>query len=337
MTFAERAEHSRSERLPPPSNVIAASLLRSATLFFNFVILRGWRESDVLEEHSYHGVVVCCGGAGLRRPSLSITNTGLDASGNWTWNVFVTPTGGSSLAVELGLRETFAGQQIIAAQYECDAARLGHAESGHADLQLGSTDVDGDYVGLQVNPQPDADDEIFAAIGSAIQANATQTQLLSIKTLGPTNTRLTPSLQLLGKHGTGSVNGRIAEGLGTPAGTNYSNFSGTATRTVKLGDANLDGNAGLLDLDTLGLNFNVDDNARTWTHADFNGDKDVGLLDLDILGQNFGQSGGVNTPLNIVGVAGGAGSLGGSVVPEPSTIALLMLGFGAVCTLRKRR
>jgi hypothetical protein len=110
-----------------------------------------------------------------------------------------------------------------------------------------------------------------------------------------------------------------------------------ATRTVKLGDANLDGNAGLLDLDTLGLNFNVDDNARTWTHADFNGDKDVGLLDLDILGQNFGQSGGSNTPLNIVGIAGGAGSLGGVAVPEPSTIALLMLGFGAVGSLRKRR
>ena len=69
-------------------------------------------------------------------PALSITNTGLDATGNWTWNVIVTPTGGSSLAVELGLRETFAGSQLVSAAMPMTP--LGYTESGHEDLQLGS-------------------------------------------------------------------------------------------------------------------------------------------------------------------------------------------------------
>ena len=118
-----------------------------------------------------------------------------------------------------------------------------------------AADVDGDFVGLQTNA---ASTKSSLRFGSAIQASPTRQQLLTIKTLGPIDTRRTTSLQLLGKYGTGGMNGRIAEGLGTPPGTNYSNFSGTATRTVVLGDVNLSWRCVPVtgaDLGILALNF----------------------------------------------------------------------------------
>jgi len=283
-------------------------------------------------------------------PSLSITNTGLDATGNWTWNVLVTPTGGSSLAVELGLRESFAGSQFVSATI--GPAPWDTPNPGTKIFTWEAMDVDGDFVGLQSNA---ALDEIFLAYGSAIQAAATQTQLLTIKTKGPTTTQLTTSLQLLGKYGAGGTNGRIAEGLGTPPGTNYSNFSGTATRSVVPGNANFTNDGvggaavGLADLQIVASNLNKFPGvAKFWNNGDFNGAADgvggaeVGLADLQVVASCLNRntaacSGAVNTPLNVVGVAGGAGSVGGASVPEPTSAGLAFLGLVGLCSLVRRK
>jgi hypothetical protein len=48
-------------------------------------------------------------------PTLGIRNTGLDANGNWTWEVRIAPSGTDTpLATEIGLQETTAGAQVIA-------------------------------------------------------------------------------------------------------------------------------------------------------------------------------------------------------------------------------
>ncbi len=270
-------------------------------------------------------------------PSLTISNGGLDGSGNWIWNVTVTPTAASTpVAVELGLRETTAGSQLLTATKNAtnfDTDNPGTVIFGWETL----TDVDpgagvnNKPVGLQTNA---ATDEIFAALGSIDFATLQANEVVVIKTAGPIDTRLGTTLQVLGKYGTGSVNGRVAEITGASA-LNYSNFSGSASRTVLAGDANLSGGVTGADLATLAANFGQA-GSFNWSGGDFNGSTsgtEVTGADLAILAAAFGSSGGTNTPLTINGVAGGAGSSLGSV-PEPASIALfglaLLAGMGFV-------
>ncbi|MEM7681867.1 MAG: dockerin type I domain-containing protein [Planctomycetota bacterium] len=76
------------------------------------------------------------------------------------------------------------------------------------------------------------------------------------------------------------------------------------------GDANGDGAVDLLDFDVLAQNFGQP-TAGGASAGDFNGDGVVDLLDFDLLSQNFGNS----SPGN---------------VPEPASLALLLLGGAAV-------
>ena len=81
----------------------------------------------------------------------------------------------------------------------------------------------------------------------------------------------------------------------------------------KQAPANMDGTVDLLDLDILGANFGGPGDSST---GDANGDGVVDLLDLDILGANFGES------------------LTGTAVPEPTTLAMLVLT--GLVALRRR-
>lgn len=275
-------------------------------------------------------------------PSLTISNGGLDSSGNWIWNVSVTTSAaGTPVAAELGLRETTTGSQVVSAAKNAtnfDTDNPGTVIFGWETL----TDVDPGAgtnnrpVGLQTNLPTD---EIFAALGSIDFASVGPHEILTVKTAGPsTTTSLSTSMEVLGKYGTGSVNGRLAEITGSSA-LNYSNFAGSVTRTTVAGDANLsNGVAGttaavtLSDLTILATNLNKP-GSFTWAQGDFNGTtggaSEVSLADLTALATNLNKTnvvGTANNSITINGVAGGSGASVGAV-PEPASIAMAGLAL----------
>jgi hypothetical protein len=79
-----------------------------------------------------------------------------------------------------------------------------------------------------------------------------------------------------------------------------------------MGDFNLDGKVGLLDLAVLGDGYNGSDG---WAWGDANGDGTIGILDLGLLGDNYGFN--------------------RSAIPEPMTMSLLAIG--ALGMLKRRR
>lgn len=292
------------------------------------------------------GLLCVIASPALAVPQLSISNGGLNASGNWIWNVTITPSAsGTPLAAELGFRETTAGSQLLTAVTTpaiWDTVNPGEKIfTWEAEVDVDPTAVvNMKPEGLQVNTTLD---EIFSALGSIDLTSGTAVQYLTVTTAGPTSSNLSTTLAVLGKHGTGGTNGRIAEITGTAA-TNYSNFTGSATRTAFDGDANLSGGVTGADLATLAANFGKAGNF-SWSDGDFNGSTggtgEISGADLATLAANFGKNGGVNTPLTVVGVAGGAGAAlgGGSAVPEPASIALCGLAMltGIGLTMRRNR
>jgi hypothetical protein len=237
------------------------------------------------------------------------------------------------MAVELGFRETSASELASATK---NATNFDTDNPGTQIFTWETlTDVDPGAgtnmrpVGLQTNL---ATDEVFAALGSIDFADATAKQVLTIVTDGPTASSLTTSVQLLGKYGTGGVNGRVAEITGGSA-LNYSNFAGTATRTVVGGDATVDGDVDFDDVLVMSPNFNGTTTAG-WAGADFTGDGNVNFDDVLVMSPNFGQTGtGTNTPIDIDGVAGGAGAV---AAPEPSSVMMIVLGSLLVALARRR-
>jgi hypothetical protein len=286
-------------------------------------------------------------------PQLNVSNGGLDANGNWIWNVSITPTAaGTPLAAELGFRESVAGSQLMSAVNATPATWVDNNPgndifctnvSGNWEVH---TDVDPDPgvtnmkpVGIQTNAPTD---EIFSALGSLDLAVGTPVPYLTVITAGPTVANPTSTLQVLGAY---SGNGRIAEITGTSA-LNYSNFAGNATRTAFQGDVNLSGGVSIADLNLLATNFGKAGNFH-WGQGDLNGSTggtgEVSIADLNLLATNFGKNGGTNTPLTVNGVAGGVGAAlgagGGGAVPEPASLALFGLAVlaGLGFTMRKRQ
>jgi autotransporter-associated beta strand protein len=101
--------------------------------------------------------------------------------------------------------------------------------------------------------------------------------------------------------------------------------SSVVVKYTLAGDANLDGVVNALDFNAIATNFGQ--GANLWRQGDFNYDGNVDASDFTAMSQNFGQTL-ASAPLTT--------SLG-SVVPEPASLALLMLGAGAVGCRRRRK
>ena len=164
----------------------------------------------------------------------------LNASGQWAWQIQIAPTnpipGGSSpLAAELGFRET-STRSIVAAATKNAAVWDTDNPGTQIFTWEALTDVDpspsvtnNKPVGLQTNL---ATDEIFAALGSVDIASTAAANFIAFNVQRPQTaaaaTLSTTTVQLLGKYGTGSVRGRIAEASGASA-TNNDVYSGSVT------------------------------------------------------------------------------------------------------------
>ena len=308
-------------------------------------------------------------------PQLEITSGGLDAvTGEFIWNVRIAPTAaGTPMDAELAFSETGTGtitkvENVAPAVWDTNNPGVAPATfawvvnsgappkpeglqgnfTGAAD---GTTVVNTAALGGDATSAVNAAlDQIFVALGSkdlvagdlstpAGTTIAASTAFLQIRTSKPTSTSLTSALALLGGYD-GNTSGHISEITSGTNSSNYKGFSGTATRTLKAGDATLNGTVDVGDLAVLGANYNQ--SGKLWQTADFTGNGTVDVGDLAVLGANYNSSGGVNTPLTKTGVldSPGAGSgLGsGGAVPEPASIALMGLAvLGSLGLVGRKR
>jgi len=298
-------------------------------------------------------------------PQLEITSGGLNASGNWVWNVRIAPTTNTTpVATELGFTANGALKSVVnASPTSWDTNTAGNSIFGWETPYNTPPKPEGIEVNAAAGtPITNAAalpatgghpttlvtgtlNQVFAALGSAdnltLSSPAGTTigasvPYLTITTAGPTSAALTSSVTLSGSYaGSGHVS-EISTGSNP---TNYKGFTGVASRTVKLGDINLDGTVNFLDGGILSSNWNT--SGKNWTQGDFNGDGTVNFLDGGLISSNWNTSGGTNTPLTATGVAdtpGAGAGLGSAAVPEPASIALLGLAvLGSLGLVGRKR
>lgn len=251
----------------------------------------------------------------LADPTLTVTNAGLNAQGNWVWNVAVAADatkivgGSSSLAVEAGFTAATANSGLVSPPTApVGGSVFDTANPGNSPF---AAPINGVQNGIVSNGN-----NLFAAYGSSPVTTGADNNFIQIVTQGPAvapGRSLTSSIAVSGAYSGGA---RVAQ-----EGVNYTIAAFNASRTAIGGDANLSGFVNVTDLGVLATNYETGA-GKIWSTADFSGDGIVNVTDLGILATFYTGTG--------TAVAASA------AVPEPATIALVGLAAAAVMFRRRK-
>jgi hypothetical protein len=277
-------------------------------------------------------------------PTVSVTNGGLNASGNWIWNVAISNTdpvpdpAGTVLAAELGFRETTSKLVSVAnssagANDNFDTVIPGNAIYG---WEIPGVDTNGLPAGIEtncasgctVNVSGTSSNSVFSALRSMPFTTVGPHNYIQIITKGPTAIGSASNLALrtssISMSGAYSGNGRVAESTATSV-VNYDTFMGTFSRAATAGDTNLVGGVDLNDFNKVVSNLGM---PGTWSDGNFHGNG-TGVTDLD----DF-----KTVLINLGAPSGDAGAgLGGGEVPEPTTITIVLSGLIGLLVIRPRQ
>lgn len=187
----------------------------------------------------------------LAAPTLTITPAGVQ-SGNWVWNVDLTPdltlTPDTPVAVELGFRLT-GGSLLSVANINPSGFDTSNPGKKIFGWEMTFPDDNNNPEGIEANcisctisnpvsgPHPSTvvpgvNNEVFVAMGSIDFTTAGAKPFLKFVATGPSGGSLSSTIQWLGIYGVGSNKGRITQLTGPVSVGNFDTFAGSATQSV---------------------------------------------------------------------------------------------------------
>ena len=112
-------------------------------------------------------------------------------------------------------------------------------------------------------------------------------------------------------------------------------------KLVSVGDTNLDGSINATDLQNIIDHYDPNHiKPQDWMQGDFNYDGFTDAKDLNLLMSLYGSAGSSESPITAAELGQlqnvEAAGITGSAVPEPSALAVILLGAGALANRRRR-